>query len=49
MKKLNPRAKRIALISAAVGMVLAFVCQNVPPKYQAACNLVAQIAPHACN
>ena len=49
VKKLDARAKRIARISALVGVVLAIVCHVVPPKYQAACNLVAQLAPHACS
>ncbi len=45
----SPVAKRFAKYSAIAGFVLALICQIVPPKYQAACNLVAQVAPHACN
>lgn len=43
------KQKKIAMWASIAGVVLAVTCQVVPPKYQAACNLVAQIAPHACS
>jgi hypothetical protein len=42
-------AKRVARIAMIVGMVLALVCQFVPPEYQTGCGLVAQLVPHACS
>ncbi len=35
--------------AAAAGAILALVCSCVPPKYQAACYAVAQIAPLTCG
>jgi hypothetical protein len=41
--------KRATKIGAIVGMVLALACQAVPPDYQAACAVVAQIVPGSCS
>ncbi len=41
--------KKVSKYAAAAGMVLAIVCQSVPARYQAACNVVSQIVPHACG
>ncbi len=49
MKELTEKQKKIAKYAAIAGFVLAIVCHALPPKYQAVCNLVAQVAPHACS
>ncbi len=41
--------KKWSRYAALAGVVLAIVCHVVPPRYQAACNVVAQVVPHACG
>ena len=43
------RRRRLAKYGAAFGVVLGLVCQTVPPRYQAACNAVSQIAALTCG
>lgn len=43
------RRRRMMRLGALAGAVLALVCHCVPPKYQAACNAVSQIASLSCG
>jgi hypothetical protein len=41
--KISEDAKRTAKRSAAIGFVLAIICQLVPPDYRAVCDLIASV------
>jgi hypothetical protein len=43
------RKRRLMKFGAAAGAVLALACHVMPPKLQAACHAVSQIAPLACG
>lgn len=45
----NARRRRLARYAAAAGALLALVCHCVPPKYQAACNAISQVATLTCG
>lgn len=49
MQDRDARRRRLAKIGAAAGALLALVCHCVPPKYQAACTAISQVATLTCG
>ena len=48
-KQARARSRRLMKIGAAAGVLLGLVCHCLPPRYQAACNTVSQVATMACG